>query len=110
MYPQPELTRLAAHKAVLQRRIVLRRAESASAVTQVLRPLAWLDELLALSRRLAPLAAVPLGLLVTRVLLRRAPRLRALVQWSPIVLALVRGLKSTKRPARAAGVTTPSAG
>jgi hypothetical protein len=66
MYPDRELTRLAAHKATLQRDIAVRRAQCAEAAAQVAQPLEWLDRMLAWWRQLSPfakLAAVPLGLL-----------------------------------------------
>lgn len=90
MYPERELTRLAAHKATLQRDITLRRAQCADAAARVAQPLEWLDGMLAFWRRLSPLvqfAAVPLGILVQRTvsprrkILRLLEILRLLVRW-----------------------------
>ena len=99
MYPDRELTRLAAYKAALRRDIALRRAQCAKAAAQVAQPLEWLDRMLAFWRRLSPLvkfAALPLGLLLKRSL---APRLRvlgALLRWGPPVLGAVRSLTGAR--------------
>jgi hypothetical protein len=99
MYPDRELTRLAAYKAALRRDISLRRAQCAKAAARVAQPLEWLDRVLAFWRRLSPLvkfAALPLGLLLKRSL---APRLRvlgALLRWGPPVLGAVRSLTGAR--------------
>ena len=59
MYPDRELSRLAARKAALRHDIAGHRARWAEAAARVTRPLAWLDRMTAFCRRLAPL----LGLL-----------------------------------------------
>ena len=97
MYPQQELTRLAACKAGLQQEIALRRVRCAEAAAQVARPLAWLDAMLALWRRLSPLAlcaAVPLGFLVTRTAFPRLKVLGSLLRWGPIVYGAVSGIRA----------------
>ena len=97
MYPQRELTRLAAHKAAVRRDIALRRAQCAGAVARVAQPLAWLDRMLALWRQLSPLAqfaAVPLGFFVTRSVFPRSRILNSLVRWGPLVFGAVRGISS----------------
>ena len=97
MYPEPELTRLAAHKAVLQRRIAHRRIQCVEAATQVLRPFAWLDRMLAVWRRLTPLAqfaAIPLGFLVRRTVFPRFKTLGSLLRWGPLVFTAIRGISS----------------
>lgn len=90
MHPERELTRLAAYKTSLRRRLGRRRAECAAAALHATRPLVWMDRALAVCRRVAPLlklAAVPLGLALIRSLLPAAPKgLRFL----PFVLALFR--------------------
>jgi len=97
MYPQPELNRLAVHKAALRRRIALRRVECAEAAARVARPLEWLDRALAFWRKLAPftqLAAVPLGLLATRTIFSGHKILGTLVRWGPLVFTAVRSISS----------------
>ena len=97
MYPQRELIRLTAAKAVLQRKIVARRAHCAEAAARAARPLAWLDTMLALWRRLTPLAlfaAVPLGWVVTRTVFPRMKMLGKLVRWSPLIFGAVRALSA----------------
>jgi hypothetical protein len=95
MYPQRELTRLAAHKAFLRRGIAVRRTQCAEAVGRATRPLEWLDRALALWRRISPLAAlaaVPLGLLVSRTLLPRRKILGPLLRWGPVLFNALRSL------------------
>jgi hypothetical protein len=97
MYPDRELTRLAAHKAALQRNIALRRAQCVEAAARVAQPLEWLDRMLLFWRRLSPLAqfaAVPLGILVQRTVFPRVKILRSLVRWGPLVFGAVRGISS----------------
>jgi hypothetical protein len=101
MYPQPELTRLAADKAVLRRNITLRRLDCVRAATRVTKPLAWLDRMLVIWRQLPPFAtfaAVPLGLFVTRTFFPHRKVLGSLVRWAPLVFGAVRGLSSALHP------------
>jgi hypothetical protein len=106
MYPQPQLSRLAAHKVALRRGIALRRAQCAEAAARIAQPVEWLDRMLALMRRISPLvkfAAVPLGFLAARTVFPRRKLLGSLARWSPLVLGAVRGLgaaiKTTRRDA-----------
>jgi hypothetical protein len=61
MYPSAELSRLAAHKAVLRERIAGQRRDCAAALQTLARPVAWLDRAIALGRQFAPLARLALG-------------------------------------------------
>jgi hypothetical protein len=102
MYPQPELNRLAVHKLAVRRRIALRRIECGEAVARVSRPVEWLDRALALWRRFAPfapIAAVPLGFIVTRTVLPRHRILGALLRWGPLAFSAVRGIGAARRSA-----------
>ena len=95
MYPQRELTRLAAHKAALQRDIALRRAQCAEAAARVAPPFECLDRMLAFWRRLSPFAqfaAVPLGVLVTRTVLPRLKIVGSLLRWAPLVFGAGRAI------------------
>lgn len=97
MYPQRELTRLAAYKTALRWDIALHRTQCAEAAARVAQPLAWLDRMLACWRRLSsfgPLAVVLLGWVVTRTVFPRRKILGSLLRWAPLVLGLVRGLVS----------------
>ena len=97
MYPQRELTRLAAYKSALQWDIALHRTQCAEAAARVAQPLAWLDRMLACWRRLStfgPLAVVLLGWVVTRTVFPRRKILGSLLRWTPLVLGLVRGIGS----------------
>jgi hypothetical protein len=97
MYPQGELTRLAAYKAALRRDVALHRAQCAEAAARVAQPLAWLDRMLGFWRRLSPLvqfAAVPLGFLITRAVFPRLKILGSIVGWGPLVIGVVRSLGS----------------
>ena len=92
MYPDRELTRLAAYKAALRRDIALRRTQCAEAAARVAQPLEWLDRMLAFWRRLSPLvkfAALPLGFLLKRSLAPRTRILGTLLRWGPPVLGAV---------------------
>lgn len=100
MYPEPDLTRLAAHKVLLQRRITRHRADCVEAMTQVVQPLAWLDRALDLWRKMSPLvrlAAVPLGLLVQRTVFPRKKILGSLFRWGPLIFNAVRGIGATRK-------------
>lgn len=103
MYPDRELTRLAAQKIALRRDIALRRLQCAGFAARIAQPVAWLDRVLAFWRRLTPLTrlAVPLGFLATRTALRRPGILGSLVRWGPLVYGAVRGLHSVVKNHRA---------
>lgn len=111
MYPERELSRLAAHKTVLRRRILLRRVQCVEAAAGVAQPFAWLDRLRAIWRQLLPVArvaAAPLGVLLLRAVffrVRKIPNL--LVRWGPLAFGLLRflgaavkGRHRTTRPDR----------
>jgi len=103
MYPQRELTRLAAYKAALQRDIALRRAQCAEAAARVAQPLKWLDRMQAWWRRVSPLAlfaGVPVSFLIERPVFPRLKILSSLVRWGPLVFGAVRGLRSAVAKAR----------
>jgi hypothetical protein len=93
MYPQPELTCLAARKRALCTRIARNRAFCAEATQRVTQPLRLLDELISVFRSFAPLAWIagaPLGLLALHEIGPRIKNLRTLLQWAPTALSLVR--------------------
>ena len=72
MYPSGELSNLARRKAVLQARISLDRLRCVALAAEVARPINWLDRALNQLRKISPivkLAAVPLGLLLSRAVL-----------------------------------------
>lgn len=102
MYPDAELTRLAAHKAALRRRIAARRADCAEALQRVAQPLAVLDRIRDLWRRVAPLArmlALPVGLLFARSVPSRTGFFGRVLRWTPIVFAAWRSFTAaTRRP------------
>jgi hypothetical protein len=103
MYPQRELTRLAARKAALRWDIALRRAQCTEAATRMVRPFEWLDRMLALVRRISPLvkvAAMPLGFLAARTVFPRRKVMGSLARWSPLVLGAVRGICSVFKAPR----------
>ena len=95
MYPQHELTRLAAHKAVLRERIGAHREACAAGLAGVMRPLAWLDRAVVLWRKISPFArfaTIPLILILKRTFLPRARILGTLLRWGPAVFGAVRSL------------------
>ncbi len=93
MYPEQNLTRLGLHKASLRKRIARRRTEWAGYVDGVLQPVEYLDRLLALGRRIAPLAKlalVPLGWLLLRGAAPRRGLVSNLLRWGPFAFGLLR--------------------
>lgn len=95
MYPNEELTLLAACKAVVRERIIMRRMQCAEAAARAAAPIAWLDRGIASLGRLSPIisvASVPLGLIARRSPGRRGRVLGALFRWTPVVLGALRGL------------------
>ncbi len=93
MYPERELTRLAAHKTVLRRGIAQNRGRCAVAMVQAAHPLTQLDRMLDYWRRSTPLrllATVSLGFLLKR---RQSPGLKilgAVARWGPLARGMVR--------------------
>jgi hypothetical protein len=109
MYPQRELTALAACKVSLRRDIAVRRAWCKEAAIGVARPLKWLDRVLAFLHRIPPaalFAAVPLGFLVKRSLFPRAGILGMLLRWGPLAFGAARLMNSAAK-ARPAPVSSP---
>jgi len=102
MYPTRELNRLADKKRSIRKVIAHRRVECARAALHVASPLGWLDRMLSLIRQLvpyAPLAALPLGLLLRRHFLPRSGFLSLLLRWVPLTLGISRALRSAiQRP------------
>lgn len=97
MYPEQELIRLAGHKAALQRKIAIRRAQGAESLARLVQPVILVEQLLVLWRRFAPLAAVPLGYFVTRRIFPRRRNLGTFVRWIPLILGAVRVVGSAIR-------------
>ena len=110
MFPNGELSRLAAKKIVLQSRIAVRRLECVVAAAEVARPIAVLDRGIEAWHRFAPflkLLGVPLGLLLTRIVSRKRKgkptgksKFAAFMTALPIVL---RGINLAKRAFAAHG-------
>ncbi len=93
MDPARELTELAARKIALQQDIARRRADCATALAAVARPLEWLDGTFAFCRRFspfAPFAAVALGWFLQRAVFPRRKALGWLGRWGPLVFRAVR--------------------
>jgi len=105
MYPQRELSLLAAHKAALRRDIAFRRAQCVMAATRVARPLEWLDRAVGFWRKLSPftkLAALPIGFVLKRAIFPKGKILGALVRWAPMIFGVVRNVHSVMRDRAAA--------
>lgn len=103
MYPQRELIRLATYKVWLRRGIALRRTECGLAVAQIARPFSWLDQLLAIWRKIPPfakIASVPFVALVTRTIFPKAKILGSLLRWGPLVYGVVRQFAGERSPPR----------
>jgi hypothetical protein len=100
MYPDRELSRLADHKASLQRDIALRRLQFAEDAARVAHPLEWLDRAAAFWRKFSPLiqiSALPLGYLAKRVFFPRFKILSSLAKWGPLAFGAMRGIGSMAR-------------
>ncbi|HEY1765469.1 MAG TPA: hypothetical protein VGF85_11135 [Opitutaceae bacterium] len=94
MYPQKELTVLAGRKAVLLDRICVDRDKLMAAAARIAEPIEIVDRVVDRWRHISPmakLAAVPLGLLLRRLIARRARKLSAALRWGPLLFAAVRG-------------------
>jgi hypothetical protein len=101
MYPQPELSRLAAHKAELLRRSAEQRHALATALAHAARPLAWLDRVQDFFSRcapFAPLVATALGGLALRSFFTRHRILGTLLRWAPLAYPLFRRSRASPPP------------
>jgi hypothetical protein len=99
MYPSGQLTLLQARKIVVRRRIAIGRMHCEDYAAEIARPLALIDQGLAMWRKIQPwvkLVSVPAGLLLARTIGRRFGKLRSLLRWAPLVLSVVRNF--TKDP------------
>ena len=102
MYPTAELTELARRKAMLHARISGDRLRCVALADEVARPLDWLDRVIAQWCRIPPMAkvaALPLGLLLRRVVFPRKKlhlfgRVMRLV---PMVMSAVKIMKAQRR-------------
>ena len=97
MYPDRELIGLALHRKILRRRIARRRSECIAAATQLARPIAWLDRVVAFWRKLSPIAQIALpslGALAARKIFSGHKILNLALRWGPWVVGAVRELKS----------------
>jgi hypothetical protein len=97
MFPHEELTRLAAQKIALRREIALCRVQCTHAAARVAQPLEIVDRALAIWRKLSPIAriaAVPLGFIFKRILVRRTKVAGSLMSWAPLVTGMIRGMAS----------------
>jgi hypothetical protein len=93
MYPIQDLTLLAAHKAMLRRRISDRRHTCVAISRPWLQPVGWVDWALRQRHRLAPwipVAMIPLALLLRRAPVSRSRLLVALLRWTPLLLRAIR--------------------
>jgi len=93
MYPQADLNILAFRKRALLHRIRVRRHECEGLAHEVLKPAFWAESLYAKWCAISPfakLAAVPLGLMVTRKLM---PKVGSLLSWAPMALKIFRAFR-----------------
>lgn len=93
MYPHGELSTLHVAKAALRQRIAHRRQRLAADITRITRPLGWLDRAQAHWRSLGPLVrlgAVPLGLWLTRTVIKQGGFAGRLLRWGTTLSGLVR--------------------
>jgi hypothetical protein len=101
MYPHRELIQLAAHKAALQHRISSHRTQCVGAATRIVRPIEWIDGILAFIRRISPLArlaTLPLGVLLHHAAGPRLQHWGVLLKWAPLLFGALRGLAPRSEP------------
>lgn len=101
MYPGRDLAELARTKSALREVIACRRTQCISASAVVLRPLGWIDTVVALWRALGPfarLAAWPLGAAAMRSLVPRPRIVGTLLRWAPAVFAAAAVLRRIRSP------------
>ncbi len=99
MYPQHELTRLAAHKAALRRDLAIRRTQCLVAAAALVQPFAWFERVRNFVQRLAPLAlgaTIPLGFVFARGLAPRRKFLGHLTRWAPFAIAALRSFRAPR--------------
>jgi len=102
MYPDAELKRLETHKTALRLRIAIRRLEISLAAAEVERPIVWLDKVVAVWRKIRPLAkfaAIPAALLLKRTVLRHTGIFGTLLRWGPAVFGAGKLFASMRRSA-----------
>lgn len=102
MYPTAELTALAQRKTLLRARISLNRLRCVVLAGEVVRPLNWIDRMVAQWRKISPmakLAAVPLGLLLKRAVLpgKKINFFNRAMRLLPIVLSAVKIFNAPRR-------------
>jgi len=75
--------------------MAVRRIQFAQAAVRAAQPLVWIDRVFAHRQWLSPLAkiaAVPLGFLLKRSIIRRSRVLGFLLRWGPVALGAASGL------------------
>ena len=96
MYPERELSILAARKVALRGKIALRRVQTGTDLVQVTKPLGLLDQAVTLWRKipaLAKVAAVPVALVVMKKTFFRKKKLfSSLLRWGPMCYDAVKGM------------------
>ena len=102
MYPAGELSSLSRRKALLRAKISIGRLHCVVLATDVVRPLDWIDRVVAQWRKISPvakLAALPLGLLLRRGLLpgKKLRLFSGVARLLPLVLGAVKFFKTRQR-------------
>lgn len=100
MSPAGELTKLAARKDLLRRRIALRRVATVVVARRIAQPLRVADRIVGEWRRLSPLvklAGVPLGALLGRSVHRKRRLIGQLVRWGPVLATVWRGFAAARK-------------
>ena len=99
MYPDGDLSKLELRKVALRQRIHLRRRECVARATRVAEPLEKIDDLMARWRRISPLAkvaAVPMAMILKKLIFPRAKILGSMVRWAPLAFKILRGFKAAR--------------
>jgi hypothetical protein len=97
MYPREDLIGFARQKAALRQSIALNRERCAKASARAAQPIEFVDNVRTFWRQLSPVvkvAALPLGVAVTRALFPRYRFLRRILRWAPLAFAAARAVSA----------------
>lgn len=111
MFPDGTLKDAAVCKIALRARIARRRRDSVEALTELSRPVEWIDQGLQRWRQISPwvkMTSVPLGLLVGKTVVSHGRSLGRVARWLPVAASLARaGMALYRAPRRPPTVPQP---
>ncbi|MDB6094661.1 MAG: hypothetical protein JWM32_2223 [Verrucomicrobia bacterium] len=99
MYPAGELDELALRKRLLRSSIARNRWEMREAAVELVRPLEWVDRVIAKWRQISPfmkIAAVPLGFMLKKSIFPRIGIFSSLIKFAPMAFSMFRSFRAHK--------------